>query len=94
MNIDDFLWLPNIVEKLAVKHHITQDEVEEVFFNRPKFRFVESGQRAGEDVYSACGLTDANRYVIVFFIHKQPHAALIIIARDMDAKERKRYERK
>jgi hypothetical protein len=35
MYIDDFIWLPDIVEKLAVKHHVTQDEVEEVFFNRP-----------------------------------------------------------
>ena len=72
MVIDEFLWLPHIIEKLAVKHHITQDEVEDVFFHRPKFRFVESGQRSGEDVYSACGQTDANRYVIVFFIYKSP----------------------
>jgi hypothetical protein len=26
MYIDDFIWLPDIVEKLAVKHHVTQDE--------------------------------------------------------------------
>lgn len=38
MSIDDFIWLPDIVEKLAVKHHITQEEVEEVFFNRPRYR--------------------------------------------------------
>lgn len=94
MYIDDFLWLPDIVEKLAVKHHITQDEVEEVFFNRPKYRFVESGRQKGEDVNSACGQTEAGRYTIVFFIHKKPNTALIISARDMDKKERKRYERK
>jgi len=33
MNIDDFVWLPDIIEKLFIKHNITQDEVEEVFFN-------------------------------------------------------------
>ena len=94
MHIDDFIWLPDIIEKLEVKHHVTQDEVEEVFFDRPKYRFVESGHRKGEDVYSASGLTDANRYLIVFFIHKQNNLALILSARDMDNKERRRYERK
>lgn len=41
MFIDGFLWLPAIIEKLIVKHHVTQDEVEDVFFNRPYFRFIE-----------------------------------------------------
>ncbi len=94
MYIDDFIWLQNIVDKLEVKHHVTQDEAEEVFFNRPKYRFVESGYRKGEDVYSACGLTDAGRYLIVFFINKQGNMALILSARDMDRKERKLYEQK
>jgi len=94
MYIDDFIWLPDVVEKLAVKHHVTPDEVEEVFFNRPRYFFVESGHRPGEDVYAACGQTDAGRYLIVFFIHKAKNAALILSARDMDEKERRRYERK
>jgi len=93
MYIDDFIWLPDIVEKLAVKHRVTQDEVEEVFFNRPQYRFVESGHRTGEDVYAASGQTDAGRYMIVFFLRKPDHFALILSARDMDQKERRRYER-
>jgi uncharacterized DUF497 family protein len=94
MYIDDFTWLPDIIEKLAVKHRVTQDEAEEVFFNRPHYRFVESGHRLGEDVYSASGQTDAGRYLIVFFIHKLDNTALILSARDMDRKERRHYERK
>lgn len=94
MYIDDFVWLPDIVEKLATKHHLTPEEVEEVFFARPRYRFVESGHRPGEDVYSASGQTDAGRYLIVFFIHKRANTALIASARDMDKTERKRYERK
>ncbi|MBM4030753.1 MAG: BrnT family toxin [Planctomycetes bacterium] len=93
MDIDDFVWLPDVVDKVAVKHGLTQDEVEEVFFNRPQFRFVESGFRPGEDVYAALGQTDAGRYVIVFFILKPGHLALIVSARDMDRKERRRYKR-
>lgn len=94
MFIDDFIWLPDIVEKLIERHQVTQDEVEEVFFNRPRYRFVESGDRPEEDVYSASGQTDAGRYLIVFFIHKPDNTALILSARDMDKKERRRYERK
>ncbi|CAG0942042.1 hypothetical protein BROC_01697 [Candidatus Brocadiaceae bacterium] len=94
MYIDDFIWLPDIVEKLAVKHGASQDEVEQVFFNAPRYRFVETGYRAGEDVYSASGQTDAGRYLIVFFIRKAANTTLIFSARDMDEKERRRYERK
>jgi hypothetical protein len=59
--IDDFIWLPDILEKLASKHHVTQDEVEEVFFNQPRYRFVEPGHTPSEDVYAASGQTDAGR---------------------------------
>lgn len=66
MIIDDFIWLPDIIDKLIFKHHVIQDEAEEVFFNRPRFRFVEKGCIKGENVYSAGGQTDADRYLIVF----------------------------
>ncbi len=94
MHIDDFIWLPDIIEKLIVQHHVTQDEAEDVFFDKPKYRFVELGHRPNEDVYSASGQSDAGRYLIVFFIYKSANTALILSARDMDEKERRRYERK
>lgn len=94
MYIDDFVWLPDIIEKLAVKHRVLQDEVEEVFFNRPRFRFIELGYRTREDVYAAFGQTDAGRYLVVYFIYKPNHMALIVSARDMDSRERRRYERR
>ena len=61
MYIDGFIWLTHIIDKLSVKHHVSQDEVEEVFFNNPKPRFVESGRPLGEDVYSALGQADSGR---------------------------------
>ena len=94
MFIDDFVWLTEIAEKLAIKHRVNQDEVEEVFFTSPRYRFVELGHRSGEDVYSAGGQTDAGRYLIVFFIYKGDNTALILSAREMDNAERRRYERK
>jgi uncharacterized DUF497 family protein len=94
MYIDDFIWLPSILDKVEIKHQVSQDEVEEVFFNRPRYRFVELGNQKGEDVYSASGQTEAGRYLIIFFIHKSSNTALILSARDMVKKERKRYEQK
>jgi uncharacterized DUF497 family protein len=91
MRINGILWLQKIVEKLARKHHLTQDEVEEVFINNPQYRFIERGKIEGEDVYSAYGRTDAGRYVTVIFIRKFGNRALIISARDMTKKERKQY---
>ncbi len=94
MYIDDLIWLPDIIEKLIVKHYVTQYDVEDVFFDRPKYRFVESGHRPNEDVYAVSGHTLGGRYLIVFFIHKKDNTALILSARDMDKQERRRYERK
>lgn len=94
MYIDDFVWMPNILEKLTIKHQVEPEEVKEIFFNRPRFRFIELGHTPGEDVYSAASQTDAGRYLIVFFIHKPSHIALILSARDMNKKERRLYGRK
>lgn len=55
MNIEGIIWLTNIIDKLAVKHHVEIYEVEEVLENRPHFRFVEKGDRKGENVYMALG---------------------------------------
>ena len=70
MNIDDFIWLSDIVEKLISKHNVTQEEAEEIFFNRPRFRFVERGFTKGEDVYSASGRTDFGRFMILVLYPK------------------------
>ena len=57
-------------------------------------RAIDPGKMSGEDVYAAMGRTDAGRYLIVFFIHKLGHLVFILSARDMDKKERRRYERR
>ncbi len=94
MNIDGFIWLEDIVEKLWQKHHVEENEVEEVFDNSPYFRFVENGHREGENVYAAFGQTNGGRYLTVFFVYKQNKHALIVSARDMTASERRQYERR
>jgi uncharacterized DUF497 family protein len=88
------IWLRDIVDKLASKHRVEPYEVEEVFDNRPKVRFVEKGERKDEDVYLALGRTDAGRYLTVLFIHKTTKECLILSARNMARKERRQYGRK
>ena len=62
--------------------------------NTKQFRFLEKGERQGEDVYIALGQSDAGRYLTVLFVYKKTREALILSARDMAAKERKQYGKK
>jgi uncharacterized protein len=95
MKIDGFIWLEQFLEKVAVKHAMTVEEVQQVFWNRPDIRQMERGKLPGENVYRALGQTNEGRYVMVIFIYKpQLRRALIISARDMDEKEHKSYGRK
>lgn len=94
MKVEGLIWLEEIEEKLWRKHRVETDEVWEIFEGKPRFWFVEMGNRPGEDVYLGLGRTAAGRYLSVFFIYKEDRQALIVSARDMAPAERKRYERK
>ena len=84
MRIQDVRFAPGVIEKLLQKHQVTDYEVREVFANSPRFRFVEKGEREGEDVYSVSGQTEAGRYLVIFFIYKFNQDALVISAMIMD----------
>jgi len=94
VKIEGFIWLDEVADKLAGKHRVSVDEVEAVFEDEPKFRFVEKGHRKGEDIYMALGRTEAGRYLAVLFILKLNDEALTLSARDMAHNERKHYGRK
>ena len=94
LKIKRIIWYDKIIYKLLRKHNVTQQEIVEIFANKPYIRFVERGHRAGENVYSAMSQSDGGRYLIVYFILKEDNKALILSARDMSRKERKKYERK
>lgn len=94
MQIDDVIWLEPIIEKLYHKHSVNTGEVEEVFLNSPRIRFIEKGDYPEEDVYMALGQTHSGRYLAVLFIHKRLQKALIISAREMAPKERRAYGKK
>ena len=91
MKLYEVIWKERFVEKLADKHDVSTEEVEEVLFSSPHIRLAEKGRIKGENLYTAYGQTGAGRYLIVFFIHKRRSAALPISARDMSPAERRYY---
>ena len=93
MQIYTIIWKDQFVEKLAVKHGVEMDEVENVLFTKPYVRLFEKGHIKGENLYAAYGQTNAGRYLIVFFVLKNRTAALPISARDMTQSERKYYDK-
>lgn len=95
MDIYDVIWKDVFVDKLAIKHGVSVEEVEEVLFSKAHIRRIQQGRVEGQDVYAAYGQTDGGRYLIIFFIRKHSTAALPISARDMTQAERRYYnERK
>ena len=55
MQIYTIIWKDQFVEKLAVKHGVEMDEVEEVLFTRLHVRLFEKGHIKGENLYAAYG---------------------------------------
>ncbi len=94
MNIEAVIIARDIEDKLLQKHKVTRDEVQAVFESYPRFHLAEKGHVHGEDLYRALGQTPSGRYLVVFFIYKSDQSALVISARDLTAKERKRYAKK
>ena len=94
MRVTGIIWRREIIDKLAWKHHVTTDEVEEALAAAHRFRFIETGDVEGEDLYAAMGRTAAGRYLIMYFVYKATKEALIISAREMTRKEKKSYAKK
>jgi len=94
MWVTELIWLPDVTEKLAAKHGLSVNEVEQVFLNGPRYYRIERGHREGEDLYAAEGRSDGGRLLVVFFVRKRDYRGLVISARDMYPSERRRYGRK
>ena len=91
MKVYEVIWKERFVEKLADKHDVFTDEVEEILFSSPHVRMAEKRRIKGENMYAAYGQTGAGRYLVIFFIRKRRFAALPISARDMTPAERRYY---
>ena len=93
MNIRSIIWLPEVIEKLEVKHAVAVEEVTQVFTPGPVYRRGARGKRRGENLYLAYGRTEAGRYLLIVFIFKINRRALILSAQDMSDEERRLYRR-
>jgi hypothetical protein len=88
------LWLDRFVDKIIRKHNVYPDEVEEVLSSKPTIRKIEKGDVKGENLYVAFGKTSGGRPLTVLFVRKKEQRALVISARDMTSKEKKKYGKK
>lgn len=91
MEIVRIIWLEDIADKLLWKHNVEEIEVIEIFENKPRFQYKEKGYKPGEDVYAAFGQTNSGRLLIVFFVYTNDKRAIIVSARDITEKERKKH---
>lgn len=91
MVIRRIIWKDQFVDKLAEKHGVSIEEVEEVLDATPHIRKVGKGHVKGENVYAAFGQTDGGRYLLVVYIKKRTGEILPISAREMDKSERDYY---
>jgi uncharacterized DUF497 family protein len=94
MEILDVILTNDVLDKIIWKHHVSELELRQVMNNQPSIRFMEKGKVKGENLYVGLGTTDAGRYVSVFFIMKKNRKALIVTARDMTERERRKYAEK
>jgi uncharacterized DUF497 family protein len=92
--VEHVIWLPQFEDKLLAKHHVTVREAEDILFGVPYIEFAECGVYTDEHLYAAYRQTHAGRYLVVLFVMKQGGGSLVISARDMDGKERRRYGRR
>lgn len=91
MKIKECLWLDRFVDKIIRKHNVYPEEVEEVFYKDPFIRRLEKGYVKGEDLFIGFGRTNAGRYLSILFVLKENKRVLVISARDMTTRERKKY---
>lgn len=94
MKIKECLWLDKFVDKIIRKHNVSLEEVEQVLSKGPLIQRLEGGHVKGEDLFIGFGRTDAGRYLSVLFVLKKDKRALVISARDMTKKERRKYGRR
>jgi uncharacterized DUF497 family protein len=85
-----FQWDEGNLVKNWDKHHVTDAECEDVFFNRPLLTTDDREHSAEERRLYALGTTDAGRHLFVAFTIRGP-LIRVISARDMTRKEHAAY---
>ncbi len=92
-NINGFDWDDGNINKNWRSHLITNKEAEEVFVNLPKVLLVDKKHLIVEERLIILGRTNKGRRLTIAFTIRN-NKFRIISARDMNKKERRKYEEK
>lgn len=87
-----FEWDKGNIDKNLKKHDVSNQETEEVFFNKPIVFLEDKKHSATEKRYMLWGKTNTNRRLTIFFTIRK-NRIRVISARDMHKKERGEYEK-
>lgn len=88
-----FEWDEGNIDKNLVKHNVTNKESEQVFLNEPNFIFEDEKHSTVEKRRMIWGVTNTGRKLSAIFTIRG-RKIRIISARDMNRKERRKYEEK
>ena len=86
MEIKRLVWDRKTREKVAKKHHLSRQEVEEVFAGDYHIRRFDK-------LHHAYGQSAAGRYLFVVFLPLGRGRAQVVTAREMTQRERRLYQR-
>ena len=87
-----FDWDEGNARKSALKHEVSQQEAEEIFFNQPLLIAPDFKHSGIEGRFLAFGRTHMSRSLTVVFTLRQNNSLIrVISARDQHTKERKIY---
>ena len=87
-----FEWDKGNSDKNLKKHDVSNQEAEEVFFNKPIVFSEDKKHSTTEKRYMLWGKTNTNRKLTIFFTIRN-NRIRVISARDMHKKERGEYEK-
>jgi hypothetical protein len=91
--LSGFIWDKGNTNKNLLKHGVSNQECEEIFFDRNKKLFNDLLHSGKEKRYIIIGKTKKSRVLFIVFTIRNRNIR-IVSARDMHAKERKVYEEK
>ncbi len=91
--VSGFDWYAGNERKSAEKHHVSQAEAEQPFFNQPLLVLEDDRHSFAEARFHALGRTNEDRRLHITFTLRRDGALIrVISARDMSVRERLAYE--
>ncbi len=91
-SLEGFEWDDGNRNKNWVKHNVSIQECEEVFFNDPLIVYPDLEHSYKEKRYLCLGKTNAERRLFIAFTLRLENNVRVISARDMGKKEKMIYE--